>query len=302
MKGLLLCLALAIGYVSSEYSGFRDFQRSETTRNLNKASRKIEDIDYSDDFYDYFNLDPVDVINGKKRDELSVADDVLKNVKKPKKRMGSSKFSRKSGMRYPYKKRHDDNIAMPSKPNVKIVQKRIDKPYKKGPTRKQSSTKLPSFAALTSKVERLIPGKLKTVIEGEGKKIVKTVLQPVRKMSHEIKDTLINRNDNDPIKNVQSKVSNWLTPYRSYLNVYSEIFNEDYVVRQMVGLWVNCVSASVAWMAIGAIQTGLSGRSFEDGRSAPSPRPWDDFAPDSDTMAVVFKGLADVAERWHDEL
>ena len=34
---------------------------SYSSSKLGKASRKIENMDYSDDFYDYFNIDPVDI-------------------------------------------------------------------------------------------------------------------------------------------------------------------------------------------------------------------------------------------------
>jgi len=304
MKGLLCFLAI-VGTVTCDLSDLRKFRSSqEQTRNLNKASRKIETYDYVDEFYDYFNIDPFENTNTNRRtdDEPSVADDVLKSVKRPKR--PASKYNRKS-TRYPYKKRHhDDNIAMPSKPNVKVVERRTNRPTKtKKIVKKQDTLKMPSFAALTSKIERLVPSKLKTVIEGEGKKIVKTVLQPVKKMSHEIKDTLVDRDGSDSMKIVQSKVQTWLSPYRSYLDVYSDMFNSDFVVRQMVGLWVNCFAGTMAWMALGAIETTVNGRSFDsDGRSAKVPMPWDEFTPDSDTMSMVFEGLADVAARWHDEL
>ena len=32
------------------------------------------------------------------------------------------------------------------------------------------------------------------------------------------------------------------------------------------------------------------------------PKPWLDFGPDSDTVALIFQGMSDIASKWHDEL
>ena len=32
------------------------------------------------------------------------------------------------------------------------------------------------------------------------------------------------------------------------------------------------------------------------------PKPWLDFGPDSQTVALIFQGMSDIASKWHDEL
>ena len=32
------------------------------------------------------------------------------------------------------------------------------------------------------------------------------------------------------------------------------------------------------------------------------PKPWLDFGPDSETVALIFQGMSDIASKWHDEL
>ena len=64
---LLLVSCVAQGILADRlidsYSKLRQKKTatSYSSSKLGKASRKIENMDYSDDFYDYFNIDPVDI-------------------------------------------------------------------------------------------------------------------------------------------------------------------------------------------------------------------------------------------------
>ena len=59
---------------------------------------------------------------------------------------------------------------------------------------------------------------------------------------------------------------------------------------------------------LGNFFTAASGRSFSsvnEGRSTSSqvfPDVIEEFVPDSETVAMVLRGMASAAERWHDEL
>jgi len=133
--------AYATSYSSSNFGSSGKFG-SYSSSKLGKASRKIESMDYSDDFYDYFNIDPVDIqsptlsrlgMPGLSKPALTsdvpkLADDILPSRftkkkgssmkdNKKKKNKGTSKRKHK----YPYKKRQqaskhpnsvEDNIAM----------------------------------------------------------------------------------------------------------------------------------------------------------------------------------------------
>lgn len=129
-----------------------------------------------------------------------LADDVLPFGKFSKKQgLLKKKSNNKRKYKYPYKKRvqqsnsvmEDDNVAMSS--TAKYPSRRVSptvKAAKPGSLRKKvPSVAVPHpppvkpsvFSSFTSKVTKLIPSNVKTVIEKEGAKIVKTVLQPVRK-------------------------------------------------------------------------------------------------------------------------
>ena len=320
MKSLIWLLLVFVSLANGDLSEYfaRDFpsrgerffnsQRNspkKTTVDLSKASRKIDNIDYSD-YYDYFNIDSVSFKDEK--EEATVADDVLEEVKKPTKK---DKFQKRKE-KYPYRKRHhNDNIAMPSKNPMKVMKKSPVHPNRNAGFVKKSSMprkpqanatkprpfhQKPSFAALTAKVERLIPSKLKTVIEGEGKKIVKTVLQPVKKMTNEIQNTINNR-DGNSVAQVEESVKTWFAPYRTYMESFAPIFSSDFVTKQCIGLWVNTIAATAAWVFFGSFYTTVSGRSLDS-----TPEPWEEFVPNKETMALVFDSLADVTRRWHDEL
>ena len=272
-------------------------------------------------------------------DVPKLADDVLPFGKFNKKRgsMGKKNMSKRK-YKYPYKKRvptsnsvMDDNIAMAASTTKYPQGPGPNRRVSVGPSKKpDTKVKTPSvavphpppvkpsvFSTFTSKVTKLIPSNVKTVIEKEGAKIVKTVLQPVRKADNKPIGQKVGQlaaasasGNGGAVSQIQEKVMTFLSPYRSYLDVYSNVISTDYIVKQMVGLWVNCVSASVAWMTLGAIvsYTSASGRSFEgEGRSAEDsgddvPKPWEDFGADAETVSLIFQGMADVAARWHDEL
>ena len=111
-----------------------------------------------------------------------------------------------------------------------------------------------------------------------------------------------------PVAQIQEKVMTFLSPYRSYLDTYSSVIHTKYIVNNMVAGWVNAIAGTFAWMALGAMVSyaGVGGRGF-DGSSRSeddedTPRPWEDFGPDAETVSLIFQGMADVAARWHDEL
>ena len=117
-----------------------------------------------------------------------------------------------------------------------------------------------------------------------------------------------------PVAQIQEKVMTFLSPYRSYLDTYSSVISTKYIVNNMVAGWVNAIAGTIAWMTLGAMVSyaGTGSRGFDGGfRSAAAaaeddeddtPRPWEDFGPDAETVSLIFQGMADVAARWHDEL
>ena len=129
-----------------------------------------------------------------------LADDVLPFNKFSKKQGLMKKKNNKRKYKYPYKKRvqstnsvmEDDNVAMSStakypsrrvgaNPTVKTGQPGLRKKVPTVAVPHPPPVKPSVFSSFTSKVTKLIPSNVKTVIEKEGAKIVKTVLQPVKK-------------------------------------------------------------------------------------------------------------------------
>ena len=106
--------------------------------------------------------------------KMKVASDILSNVKK-----SSNEFNRKtlkmknSNARYPYKKRnpinyHKDNIAVASAPSPNIMTKRVSRPKSSISINRHSSMKHQDGSKMNdivSKVQRLVPSKIKTVID-----------------------------------------------------------------------------------------------------------------------------------------
>lgn len=299
-----------------------DFFQKMPPQTLDLESRSPPDVDFSD-YYDYFGIDPSKDANlynniEDRENELNVAADVLSNVKKP-----SSSFHKKSlkikntNSRHPYKKRnpvhfHKDNIAVASSPAQKIMTKRVSRPkapLKPSLANRHSSTKQHhkfSGDDISSKIQRLVPSKIKTVIEGGGKKIVKTVLQPVQKIANKIKNRVDKGHETE-------RVESWFSPYRTYLDGIAPLFQSEYVTHQLVATWINAIASSVVWVFLGHFYTAASGRSFgsfgfgstDEGRSTSSqvfPEAIEEFVPDSDTVAMVLREMAKAAEKWHDEL
>ena len=262
---LFLCLVLILHSGNCDISEY--FQRLKSDAqmdffkkmpSLNMESRSPPDVDFSD-YYDYFGIEPTkdqDFENSIENNELNVAADILSNVKKP-----TNSFHKKSlkvkntNTRYPYKKRnpvnfHKDNIAVASSPVPKIMTKRVSRPKAPTkslpiPTTRQSSTKhRQEFKGedIASKVQRLVPSKIKTVIEGGGKKIVKTVLQPVQKITSNIKNRIdINQGHEGEI------VESWFSPYRTFVDGIAPIFETQYVTHQLVATWINAIASSIVW-------------------------------------------------------
>merc|ERR1719410_598210 len=84
------------------------------------------------------------------------------------------------------------------------------------------------FSTFTSKVQKLIPSNVKTVIEKNGAKIVKTVLKPVKSnidrfaaAKPSLTPSSSSSADSGPVAQIQEKVSEFIAPYRSYIDVYS---------------------------------------------------------------------------------
>jgi len=328
---LFLCLALFINNGKCDISEYfeklksdaqMDFFQKMPPQTYGMESRSPPDVDFSD-YYDYFGIEPskeFPLHNNieDKEDELNVAADVLSNVKKP-----SSSFHKKSlkikntNSRYPYKKRnpvhlHRDNIAIASNntPPTKIMTKRVSRPKAHSKSDRYSSKK-PHLKTrlddISSKVQRLVPSKIKTVIEGGGKKIVKTVLQPVQKITDKIKNRVDKGHDMANEDRVES-VESWFSPYRTYLDGITPLFESQYVTHQLVATWINAIASSVVWVFLGHFFTSASGRSFssnDEGRSSSSsvfPEVIEELVPDSDTVAMVLGYMATAAEKWHDEL
>ena len=137
---LFLCLALTLHSGNCDISEYfqkmksdaqMDFFKKLPSSTFNMESRSPPDVDFSD-YYDYFGIEPTrdtemenDIEDHS--NELNVASDILRDVKKP-----SNQFSRKTlkvkdqNSRYPYKKRnpvnyHKDNIAVASSPSSKMA-------------------------------------------------------------------------------------------------------------------------------------------------------------------------------------
>ena len=219
---------------------------------------------------------------------LTVADDVLGRVKKPKHSAHKK--------RYNYKNLIRDNIAAEMSPIKRMsrpprIQKKKSRPApQKLAQRKAAEAAGASLPGLEN-VERLIPSSLKTVIEDSGRRIVKAVMQPINN---------IPRNTQIRETTFSSKMETWLQPYRTYFGYMAPTFAPANITSFLVTQWVSTISITVAWVFVGFMyQTMIGGRSFEQGRSM---QPWEDLVPDSGTMSVVLQDLADAAARWHDEL
>ena len=233
-----------------------DFFQKMPPQKLVMESRSPPDLDFSD-YYDYFGIEPTisNAVGEGEEDDLNVADDILSSVKTPTNQFNRKSLKTKEATRYPYKKRnslrhHKDNIAVASSPKATIMTKRVSRP--KVPAKrisyqfnKPSATKHTQRLTgndIVSKVQRLVPSKLKTVIEGGGKKIVKTVLQPVQKITKDIKHQ-IDRKQEIAEKEDQS----WFAPYRTYLSGIAPVFHNDYITKQLVAVWVQALASSVVW-------------------------------------------------------
>ena len=263
-----LCLLLITHYANCDISEYfqklkadaqMDFFKKMPATRYTMESRSPPESDFSD-YYDYFGIEPTSN-SGEfgnsiedKDNELDVASDVLSNVKNP-----SDSFSKKSlkikrtNERYPYKKRNPvnyqkDNIAVASAPSPKIMTKRVSRPRTTTKSLPRKTVNLqPPLATnkndIVDKIQRLVPSKIKTVIEGGGKKIVKTVLQPVQKMTHNFKE----RVDNVSPESIEKVSESWFSPYRTYLDGIAPIFEQQYVTHQLIATWINAIASSIVW-------------------------------------------------------
>ena len=268
----VLCLILTAHYANCDISEYfqklksdaqMDFFKKMPPTRYSMESRSPPEVDFSD-YYDYFGIEPtqkVDFDNSieDRENELDVASDVLSNVKH-----SSNSFSKKSlkvkrtNERYPYKKRNPvnyrntvikDNVAVASDPSPKVMTKRVSRPKttpKAQPIRISSHLKPPMAPYkndIVDKIQRLVPSKIKTVIEGGGKKIVKTVLQPVQKMTNNLKE----RVDKVSPESIEKASDSWFSPYRTYLDGIAPIFEQKYVTHQLIATWINAIASSIVW-------------------------------------------------------
>ena len=232
----------------------------------------------------------------RKKNPLTVADDVLGRVKKPNKGRKSPK------KRYSYRYRPGDNVAAEAaaamkrhgKPHRGHLQPKNAKPalpikISAAPRQQLQQPQSPRDLPGLENVERLIPSSLKTVIEDSGKRIVKAVMQPINS---------IPRNTHIKETSFSSKMESWLQPYRSYFGYMAPTFAPAHITSFLVTQWVSTIAITIAWITVGYMWQSMTGRSSE-GRSI---EPWESLVPDSGTMAVVLQDLSDAAQRWHDEL
>ena len=292
----------------------KDTAAASDTKDDEEAEEKTNDNGLYDEYYDY--LYDVGVLPSTKEtttstttekptttpsppriqpriSSLTVADDVLGRVKKPKvkRRKASSK------KRYNYRPHHRDNVATEAEP-IKRQGKPV--PHRNFAQAKPASKLLkphqsghPRDLPGLENVERLIPSSLKTVIEDSGKRIIKAVMQPVNTLNN------IPRNTRIKETTFSSKMESWLQPYRSYFGYMAPTFAPDHITSFLVTQWVSTISITIAWITVGYLwQTMVTGRSSE-GRSL---EPWENLVPDSGTMATVLFDLSEAAARWHDEL
>jgi len=330
----LLCMILIAHYANCDISEYfqklksdaqMDFFKKMPPTRYGMESRSPPESDFSD-YYDYFGIEPTsnsefDNSIEDRENELDVASDVLSNVKNP----GSS-FSKKSlkikrtNERYPYKKRNPvnyqkDNIAVASAPSPKVMTKRVSRPRTTPKSLPRKTVNLlPPLASnkndIVDKIQRLVPSKIKTVIEGGGKKIVKTVLQPVQKITNKVRENYKERVEKVNPESIEKVSDSWFSPYRTYLDGIAPIFEQQYVTHQLIATWINAIASSIVWVFLGHFFTAASGRSFstgtlDEGRSTSSqvfPDVIEELVPDSETVAMVLRGMASAAERWHDEL
>ena len=268
----VLCLLLITHYANCDISEYfqklksdaqMDFFKKMPPTRYGMESRSPPENDFSD-YYDYFGIEPtqkVDFDNSveDRENELDVASDVLSNVKNPSNSFSkkSLKIKRTNEARYPYKKRNPvnyrntvikDNVAVASASSPKVMTKRVSRPKTtpmSPPIRKSSHIKPPLVNKndIVDKIQRLVPSKIKTVIEGGGKKIVKTVLQPVQKMTNNFKE----RVDKVNPESIEKVSDSWFSPYRTYLDGIAPIFEQQYVTHQLIATWINAIASSIVW-------------------------------------------------------
>ena len=251
-----------------------DFFQKMPPQKFGMEQRSPPELDFSD-YYDYFGIDPptkeLEINNriDEGDDDLSVASDVLSEVKHIKNGFHKKTLKvQNSNSRYPYKKRnpvnyHKDNVAAASSPPSKVMTKRISRPkippFKphRSPSRKSSSYKdnIKSSSDnihsktkyIANKVQRLVPSKIKTVIEGGGKKIVKTVLQPVEKISNDLKKLSPPKTNQKIQTNEKEALDSWFSPYRTFVDGIAPVFEGKYVTHQLVATWINALASTVVW-------------------------------------------------------
>ena len=284
---------------SNQYPQDETEASKQTTDKLERRSSSADasadgsSDDYYDDYYDFLYEAEQEAQMKRKAEAAAakrrvrppkVAEDVLKNVKPRNK-------SPYQYRRPAYAKRPNDNIAMPSHTRTETV-----RPYRGDQEKKKDE----EFMASLDKVERLIPSSIKTIIEDSGKRIVKSVLEPVNDLSEDVETNLARKGTQVKESTFASKMGSFLTPYRTYFGYMAPTFAPDHITTYLVAQWVSTFAITAVWIVVGYMYNNMfTGRSNE-ARSAKEP--WEQLIPDSETVAYIFQDLAVAAQRWHDEL
>ena len=85
------------------------------------------------------------------------------------------------------------------------------------------------------------------MIEGGGKKIVKTVLQPVEKISNDLKKLSPPKTNQKIQTNEKEALDSWFSPYRTFVDGIAPVFEGKYVTHQLVATWINALASTVVW-------------------------------------------------------
>ncbi len=279
---------------------------SEGIERRSSSPTASQDSDYYDDYYDFLYEAEQEAALKRQQEEAAkkaavakrrerpapkVASDVLRHVKPPKRGQNNKR---------PYRyRRPNDNIAMPTYTNTRR-EEYVRPPKNVEATTEDEADDGDEITAGLDKVERLIPSSIKTIIEDSGKRIVKSVLEPVNDLSKDMKVNLARKGTQIKEANFASKMDHWLRPYRTYFGYMAPVFAPDHITIFLVSQWVSTFAITFVWILVGyGYNTMFTGRS-NDARS--HQEPWEHLVPSSDTVAMVLQDLAVSAQRWHDEL
>ena len=167
---------------------------------------------------------------------------------------------------------------------------------------KQSAQKRQHVGQLTpdlNKVQRVIPNTIKKIFKNSGKKLLGLVLPESGGLS-----SFLNRQGNNDLRTTQM------------LGDISPAFAPTHVTVHLVAQWINTLAISFAWVGIGTMfaqPSAVTGRSMDGINNSSSDEEegegrkeelWESLMPDHETVAELFREIADTAANWnnHDEL